>query len=107
MRFATATALAIVAVAVAGCAKPAPPRAFVVTIAQMAFGPTPPSVRVGDSIRWVNNDILQHSATAKDGSFDVDLPPKATATTVIQHAGTVDFFCRYHPGMSGRLSVAG
>ncbi|THD82098.1 MAG: amicyanin [Phenylobacterium sp.] len=104
---AAAAALAILAVAVAGCAKPAQPRTFTVTIAQMAYGPTPPSMRVGDSIKWVNADILQHTATAKDGSFDVDLPPKATATTRIAHAGTVDFYCRYHPGMTGRLSVAG
>ena len=107
MRLATAAAAAILALAVAGCAKPAQPRTFTVTLAGMAYGPTPPSVRVGDRIRWLNNDILQHSATARDGSFDVDLPPKATATTVIARAGTVDFYCRYHPGMTGRLSVAG
>ncbi|HEX3700246.1 MAG TPA: cupredoxin domain-containing protein [Phenylobacterium sp.] len=102
-----AAALALALVAVAGCSRPAPPRTFVVTFAQMAYGPTPPSVRVGDTIHWVNNDIFQHSATAKDGSFDVDLAPKAQADTVIQHAGTVVFYCRYHPGMTGRLSVAG
>jgi plastocyanin len=81
------------------------PKTYTVTIAQMAYGPTPSSLRTGDTIRWVNDDILRHTATARDGSFDVELPPKAVARTVITHAGTVDFYCRYHPGMTGRLSM--
>ena len=72
----------------------------------MAFGPAPTSLRVGDAIEWVNNDIFLHSATAKDKSFDVELKPKAHVRMVVNAAGTVAFFCRYHPGMTGRLVVA-
>jgi plastocyanin len=106
VRLGLAAAVAL-ALAVAGCAKPHQPQTYVVTMADMAYGPAPASIRVGDTIKWVNNDIFQHTATAKDGSFDVDLAPKASATTVIDHAGTIDFYCKYHPGMTGRLSVAG
>jgi plastocyanin len=88
-----------------GCSKPTPHN-YTVTIDGMAFGPTPPNPRVGDVIQWVNADIFQHTATAKDGSFDVDLPPKARARTVLRRAGSVDFYCRYHPGMTGRLVVS-
>lgn len=108
MRRGAAAAAVLLALAAGGCAKHQPqPKTYVVTIANMAYGPTPATARVGDTIKWVNNDILQHTATAKDGSFDVDLAPKTGATTVIAHAGTIDFFCKYHPGMTGRLSVAG
>ena len=100
-----AAAAALLALAAAGCAKP-PPRTFTVTIAQMAFGPTPSDARVGDVIQWVNADIFQHTATARDGGFDVDLPPKASARTTLRRAGAIAFYCRYHPGMSGSLTVA-
>lgn len=75
------------------------------TIQQMAFGATPASVRVGDTIEWVNNDIFVHSATAKDGSFDIELKPRTRTQMVLKRAGIVAFFCRYHPGMTGRLAV--
>lgn len=91
--------------ALASCGPPKP-KTYTVTVANMMFGPTPPELHVGDAIEWVNADIFQHSATARDGSFDVDLPAKAKARTVLSHAGAVDFYCRYHPGMTGRLAVA-
>lgn len=91
--------------ALAACGKPQP-ITYTVTIAGMAYGPAPANLRVGDAIEWVNADIFQHSATARDGGFDVDLPPKAHARTVLTRPGQVDFYCRYHPGMTGRLAVA-
>lgn len=95
--------------ALAGCSRPArapAPRTYQVTVAQMAFGPAPQGLRAGDAVEWVNNDILQHSATARDGSFDVDLPPQGRARTVLKAPGKVDFYCKYHPGMTGVLVVA-
>jgi plastocyanin len=79
---------------------------YSVTIANMAFGAAPPSLKVGDTIEWINADIFEHSATAKDRSFDVTLPPKAHARVVLKHAGQVAFYCRFHPGMTGVLTVA-
>ena len=76
---------------------------FTVTIAQMKFGPVPAAVHVGDTIVWQNNDILRHTATARDGSFNVDLPPGTSAKTVIGQAGSLAFFCKFHPGMTGTL----
>jgi plastocyanin len=99
-------AVALAALAVAGCGR-SEPKVYTVTLAGMAFGPPPAELHVGDTIQWVNADIFQHTATARDGAFDVDLPPKATARTVLRQAGTTAFYCRYHPGMTGRLTVAG
>lgn len=104
MRAAAAVALAVLALA--GCGRPQP-KVYTVILSEMAFGPTPPELHVGDTIQWTNADVLQHTATARNGVFDVDLPPKASARTVLKQAGTIDFYCRYHPGMTGRLTVAG
>lgn len=84
----------------------AAPRVHTVRIAKMVFGPTPTGVRVGDIVEWVNADIFRHTATARNGVFDVDLKPGARARTVLKAPGQVAFYCRYHPGMTGRLVVA-
>jgi plastocyanin len=77
-----------------------------VEIRDMAFGPLPSDLHAGDAIEWVNADIFQHSATARNGVFDVDLAPKARARTVLSSPGRIAFYCRYHPGMAGELDVA-
>lgn len=84
----------------------AKPKVHVVRMAKMVFGPAPTGVRVGDIVEWVNADIFQHTATARSGAFDVDLKPGATARTVLKSPGMVAYYCRYHPGMTGRMVVA-
>lgn len=80
-------------------------RTYVVTIDRLKFGPVPGNLRVGDAIMWVNRDILRHTATAKDHSFDADLPPGAKVRMVLKTSGSIPFICRYHPGMRGVLQV--
>lgn len=72
----------------------------------MAFGRVPAGVRAGDVVVWVNKDMFRHTATARDRSFDVDLPPGKSARTMVRKPGTISFYCRYHPGMTGRLVIA-
>jgi len=84
----------------------AAPRVHTILIDKMMFGPAPAGIRSGDTIIWVNRDMFKHSATARDKSFNVDLPPKSSGKTVIRHPGTIAFYCVYHPGMTGSLSVA-
>jgi len=91
-----------VCVAAPACAAP---KVHTITLQQLGFGPVPSGLRVGDTIEWVNNDVLLHSATARDNSFDVELKPKARVRMVLKKAGTFAFFCRYHPGMTGMLVV--
>lgn len=79
-------------------------RVHVIVVDKMAFGPMPTGVRTGDIIEWVNRDIFEHSATARDGSFDVDLKPGATVRTTVK-GGTIAFFCKFHPTMQATLVV--
>jgi plastocyanin len=84
----------------------AAPRTHIVIIDQMKFGQVPRGIRAGDTILWVNRDLFRHTATATNGSFNVDLPPNARAKTVVRAKGAVSFYCRYHPGMTGMLKVS-
>jgi plastocyanin len=76
----------------------------VIVIDKMQYGPMPTGVRAGDIIEWTNKDILEHSATARDSHFDVDLKPGASGR-ITATAGTLEFFCKFHPTMSGTVVV--
>jgi plastocyanin len=78
---------------------------YTIVVDKLKFGPLPSELHVGDTIIWRNDDILRHSATALDKSFDVDLPSKSEVRMLLGAAGTVDFFCKFHPGMKGTLVV--
>ena len=77
-----------------------------ITMENMVIAPAEISAKVGDTIEWVNKDILAHTATARNGDWDVTMPPKKTITLVLKKAGTVEYYCRYHPNMKATLTVA-
>ncbi|HEX3116829.1 MAG TPA: cupredoxin domain-containing protein [Bradyrhizobium sp.] len=77
-----------------------------ITMDKLVFSPAEASAKAGDTIEWINNDILAHTATARNGDWDVTIPPKKTVTSVVKKAGTVDYYCRFHPNMKGVLNVA-
>jgi plastocyanin len=75
-----------------------------VTIDKLVLSPVEIEVQVGDTVEWINNDALAHTATVK-GGFEVMIPAKQTATHVFANAETVDYYCRFHPNMKGRIAV--
>lgn len=99
-----ALTIGLAAALLGGCAA-SKPRTLRVTIAQMAFAPSVLQARVGDTVVWTNDDIFQHTATAADGGFDIDLPANSSGQTVLKRAGTIDYVCSYHPNMGGRIVV--
>lgn len=81
-------------------------REITVIMDNMNFGTIPKDAKVGDAIIWVNRDTVQHTATARDGSFDVRLQPGQRGRTVLRKAGGVAVYCIYHPMMRTTLPVA-
>jgi plastocyanin len=74
---------------------------------KLVFSPVETKANVGDTIEWVNRDILAHTATATAGDdWNVIIGSKKTEKLVVQKAGTIDYYCKYHPNMKGRLVVA-
>lgn len=96
-----AVALALVAAA----AMPASAETITVTIENLSFKPTEVKAKVGDTILWVNKDVLDHTATARDKSFDIIQAAKKSVSQTLTKAGSFDFYCRYHPNMTGRLVI--
>ncbi|PWJ93058.1 plastocyanin [Mesorhizobium loti] len=83
---------------------PARAETIQVTIDRLVFSPATVEAKVGDTIEWVNKDVFAHTATVK-GSWEVMIPPKKSASLTLKTAGPVDYFCRFHPNMKGRLVV--
>lgn len=93
------------AVAFSSMAVPAPAATIEITMENLEISPQDASAKVGDTIAWINKDVFAHTATAKNGDFDVTLPPKKSASFVLKKAGTVEYYCRYHPNMKATLKV--
>jgi len=95
--------------AVAACVWAGPAAAApvaTIVIDKMAFGPAPKGLRVGQVVAWDNRDVLQHTATARGGGFDLMLKPGGKGQTKLKRAGRIAVYCRYHPGMTLMLNVA-
>jgi plastocyanin len=77
-----------------------------VGVDKLTFTPAQLSAHVGDTVEWVNSDFVAHTATTRKKEWDVAIPAKGTGRVTLKSAGTIDYFCRFHPNMVGRISVA-
>lgn len=77
-----------------------------ITMENLVISPAEASAKVGDTIEWINKDIFAHTATARNGDWDVTMPPKKNVTLVLKKPGSIDYYCRFHPNMKATLVVA-
>ena len=98
--------LLIAAALISGAmAVPAQAATIQVVMENLVVSPTEATAKVGDTIEWGNKDIFAHTATARNGDFDVTMPPKKTVTSVLKKAGIVEYYCRFHPNMKAVLKI--
>jgi plastocyanin len=81
------------------------PVTHTVTVDSARFSPAELTVNAGDSVVWVNKDILAHTATTLKPGFDskVIQPGKSWRYTV-KKKGEFAYTCSFHP-MNGILRV--
>lgn len=77
-----------------------------IRIENLAFAPQQISAHVGDTIEWLNADFIAHTATARNGAFDVTIAPNSSQSVVLKADGAVDYYCKFHPNMTGHITVA-
>jgi plastocyanin len=75
-----------------------------VTIDKLVFSPVEIKAKVGDTIAWTNKDIVAHTATVR-GGFDVMIKANGSSSVVLTKAGIVEYYCRFHPNMTGRITI--
>ena len=85
-----------------------PPQAetIQVTIDKLEFAPAEVNAKVGDTIEWVNKDALVHTATATNNDWAVNIAAHQSGSVVLKKPGAVDYFCKFHPNMKGRVVIA-
>jgi plastocyanin len=76
-----------------------------IRIDKMAFDPAKATAKLGDTVEWINNDILAHTATANKGGWSVTMAPKQTGKVILKDAGDFEYFCKFHPNMKGQIVV--
>jgi len=71
------------------------------------FAPQDATVKVGQTVKWVNQDTVDHDVQAKSGAdFKSDLFGNGKSFEwKADKAGTVSYVCTVHPGMVGTLKV--
>jgi plastocyanin len=77
-----------------------------VKMAGSTFAPATIDMKVGETITFVNDDEIAHTATAGDGTFDSGtMDPGATFDFTAETAGEISYVCTFHPGMTGTINV--
>jgi plastocyanin len=70
------------------------------------FAPKDVTVKVGQTVKWVNQDTVDHDVKADSGQFKSGLFGKGQSFEwKADKAGTVSYVCTVHPGMTGKITV--
>ena len=111
--------IAVTAVAVAALAQPflrgqsVEAASHAVSMRDNFFAPSSISIAAGDTITWTNDGALAHTATngvrgsaGAGDSWDHVVASAASSPSVMFNTpGTVQYFCRFHFGMDGTITV--
>jgi plastocyanin len=77
-----------------------------VSISSSSFLPGRVLALVDDTVVWTNKDVAKHNVTFADGSKSPDLGRDDTFRRQFTTAGTFDYRCTLHFGMTGKVAVA-
>lgn len=91
---------------VSGCDQKTAARVHRVEIKGMTYAPAEVTVAPGDTIVWVNRDIVPHTVTGDARQFDSgSLSPAAEWSLVARDRGRTSYTCTFHPIMKGAIVV--
>ena len=101
-----ALAAALLSAACGSGAAPPAPATHVVEMRGMTFEPAELRVAVGDTVVWVNRDLLPHTATEVAGAWSSpSIEAESRWPWVAGEGGIVRYRCAFHPTMEASLTV--
>ena len=84
-----------------------PPQPAPSSLPPNAPAPAPaPNLPVGTTILWYNHDLVDHTVTARDNSFDSGrISPNETFEYTFEQSGELEYYCKIHPSMVGKITI--
>ena len=88
-----------------------PEGAIVVHISKMKYDTPELTIKAGDTVVWINQEVMPHNVAFKKGvvgddAFKGEMLKKDQAYAItFTEAGTYDYFCTPHPFMRGKVIV--
>jgi plastocyanin len=77
-----------------------------VTVENMVFRPATLTVAVGDTVVWVNKDVVPHTATTERKGFDSGIiGAGASWRLTMREKGDWSYLCTLHPAMKATVRV--
>jgi plastocyanin len=95
----------VIGLATMGSAAFAVAETILVRVDKLTFAPAAVSAHVGDTIEWVNADLVAHTATTRTTQWDVVIPAEGMAHVTLKSAGVFEYYCRFHPNMAAQITV--
>ena len=83
------------------------PQLHVIEITQMKFVPDVVNVHEGDTIMWINKDMVEHDVTEKDLNAWTSSRMPAGATWKMVATKSEAYYCSLHVVMEGKIIVNG
>lgn len=108
MRLAMVVAAALLGLGLPAASVSAPRKAqtHTVTVENMVFNPASLTVAVGDTVVWVNKDLVPHTATTQKKGFDSGIiGAGASWRLTMQEKGDWSYLCTLHPAMKATVRV--
>ncbi len=76
-----------------------------ILIKNFAFNPANITVKVGSTVRWVNQDSVPHRILFEDGADSTVLAASQSWSRKFDEAGVYNYACTIHPSMQGTVNV--
>jgi len=106
LRPAVLLAVASIAGAVAGCSTRPPHAVHIVEMRGLQFQPQRVEVSLGDTVVWVNHDIVPHTSTALDHAWASGLIASDSSwRAVVTQPGVHRYFCTLHTNMRAEIDA--
>jgi plastocyanin len=91
-----------------GCSSPSQKtihKSFLIEISQMKFMPAALAVQNGDTITWINKDLVTHDVTEELNKEWTSSPMPSGKSWSMVATKSADYYCSIHLVMKGKITV--
>ncbi|MEA2640717.1 MAG: hypothetical protein QOF51_2111 [Chloroflexota bacterium] len=81
------------------------PQTLAIAVRDSSYDPAYPSVSVGTTVTWVNDDPELHTITSDDGVLNGEIQPRGRYAFTFDQPGVYFYYCLAHDWMIGEITV--